>query len=50
MATFQTPKPTTGYNCELVSFYFHYCLLFNPDDGGDKLLRNIGLSPNYVAL
>jgi hypothetical protein len=25
-------------------------LLFDPKDGGDTFLRNVGLSPNYMAL
>jgi hypothetical protein len=25
-------------------------LLFDPEDGGDMLLRNIGLAPNYTML
>jgi hypothetical protein len=25
-------------------------LLFDPEDGGDMFLRNVGLSPNYTAL
>jgi hypothetical protein len=24
--------------------------LFDPEDGGDMLLRNMGLSPNYMEL
>jgi hypothetical protein len=24
--------------------------LFDPDDGGDMFLRNVGLSPNYTAM
>jgi hypothetical protein len=29
---------------------FLFEVLFNPDDGGDPFLKNVRLSPNYVAL